>query len=253
MAARRTRRSPGAIFPMETRWQMCAMVRRCTEAFWHGRIYHRRGRRRNGLAGHDDLPDHEGVRRAGVIVHPRPVKGDCCGLTTLEDTSVPAAGVRAGRIVRLAAAVGEGDLAAGLDRDAWRGEIVVNHPHSIRLLDWNAALEQAGEAERYFGWRRRRSLELGDAVIGAASQRECPDHIAVGGSGLSRKATYRDGEVLDAVDLVSDRGGVCARAGLPVPQKLSIARVVGLNLAVGFAVEQHVVAVTSAPLPWPIE
>ena len=99
---------------------VCVMVGRCrhTDGPWHGRIHHRRGPRRNRLAGHDDLPDHEGVRRAGVIVCPHPVKRDGRGLTTLEDTGVPAAGVGAGGIVRLVAAVGEGDLGASLDRDA---------------------------------------------------------------------------------------------------------------------------------------
>src|SRR5258708_39868389 len=109
--------SPGAIFLVETRWQMCVMVGRSTDGLWHRRIHYRRGPRRNRLAGHDDLPDHEGVRRAGVIVCPRPVKGDGRGLTTLEYAGVPAAGVGAGGIVRLAAAVGKGGLGAGLDRD----------------------------------------------------------------------------------------------------------------------------------------
>src|SRR5262249_48607655 len=44
----------------------------------------------------------------------------------------------------------------------------------------------------------------------------------------------------NAVDLISDRGGVRAGANLPLPQELSIARVVGLEVAVGLAVEQHV-------------
>src|SRR5215469_11572455 len=96
---------------------MWVMVGRCTDGLWHGRIHHSRGRRRNRLAGHDDLPDHEGVRRAGVIVSPRPVKGDGRGLTTLEYAGITAAGVGAGCIVRLAAAVRKGDLGAGLDRD----------------------------------------------------------------------------------------------------------------------------------------
>src|SRR5262249_35325986 len=85
-----------------------------------------------------------------------------------------------------------------------------------------------------------RRLELGDAVIRAASQREWPDHYAVRGSGLRREATYGDGEVLNAVDLIGDRGGVRARAGLPLPQELPIACIVGLDVTVGFAVKQHV-------------
>ena len=55
MAARMMRRcgSPGAIFLVEPPWQMCVMVGRCrrTDGLWHKRIYHRRGRRNDGLAG----------------------------------------------------------------------------------------------------------------------------------------------------------------------------------------------------------
>ncbi len=58
------------------------------------------------------------MRCAGVIVCARPVKDDDRGLAAFEDTGVPAADVSAGGIVRLVAAVGEGDLAAGFDRDA---------------------------------------------------------------------------------------------------------------------------------------
>src|SRR5579864_794087 len=80
------------------------------------------------------------------------------------------------------------------------------------LDEWRQESSLAASGRRW--WR---GLELSNAIIGTALEREGPDHVAIRGSGLGRKATRGDGEVLHAVDLVRDRGGVGTGTGLPLP------------------------------------
>src|SRR5262245_66129719 len=98
---------------------------RSTRRSWRGRIHDYCRRGGDGRAGHDDLPDHVRMRGADVIIGAWLVDRDARGLAALKQAGVPAAGVGARGVMHRAAAVGEGDLAAGLDGYTGRGDVVV--------------------------------------------------------------------------------------------------------------------------------
>ena len=183
---KRDRKNSYARIRNDTRIQ-CASCRHC-----HRPIGLRppRPRPRQALtqppAGHDHLPDHEGMRRADEVVGAWRLK------VTVRSRLRPAARCpsRRRRCTRHCAAdavVGEGHLGAGRDRDARGAEGVVVDLDRVRLHHRTRALDRPGEAEPL---RRRRcgaANGRGD-VLAAALEREHPDHVAIRRRGLDRHA-----------------------------------------------------------------
>src|ERR1051326_4794338 len=180
--------------------------------------------------GHNDLSDHERVRRADVRIRSGSVQRDRRGTTGRNLAGVPAT-VAGGRRVRGHASVGPGDGRASSDGYALRIETVVNELHGVRL----------GWRGRKFNLRRRRvrSWERSQWRAALSGERERPDRVTIGRRRLRRDTTTGDGDVLNSVQLIGYGRSVCASARLPVPQLLAGASVIRLEVAVRLAVEKQ--------------
>src|SRR6266446_4424039 len=85
---------------------------------------------------------------------------------------------------------------------------------------------------------RQYSTEAAATTGSPASQRKRPHGIAVGTAGQLIAARC-NGDVLVSVHLIDHRRRLSAKAGLELPQQLASLGVIGLDVAVGLAVEDE--------------
>src|SRR5207244_3849394 len=102
----------------------------------------------------------------------------------------------------------------------------------VEVLDRHIR-DRAGRGRDLRGWRRRRGGRAERTL-----QREHPQRVTAWKVQLEITAG-RDGYILLPIELVGDRWGIGAGAGLELPQAVARLGIVGIEVAVAFAGEDQ--------------